>query len=78
MSNLVDNHADAVAELNGQIDALQGEYDAYVISTDATIAEMQENWDAEVASMQAAWDAQVAQLTQDAADAADAAALLLV
>ena len=27
--------------------------------------------------MQAAWDAEVAQLTQDAADAADAAALLL-
>ena len=63
LSNLVDNHADAVAELNGQIDALQGEYDAYVISTNATIADMQSNWDAEVASMQAAWDAQVAQLT---------------
>ena len=26
-------HADAVAELEGQIDALQAEYDAYVIST---------------------------------------------
>ena len=77
LATLVDNHADAVAELEGQIDALQAEYDAYVISTDATIADMQENWDAEVASMQAAWDAQVAQLTQDAADAADAAALLL-
>ena len=56
---------------------LQAEYDAYVISTDATIADMQENWDAEVASMQAAWDAQVAQLTADAAAAADAASLLL-
>ena len=77
LATLVDNHADAVAELEGQIDALQGEYDAYVILTDATIADMQENWDAEVASMQAAWDAQVAQLTQDAEDAADAAALLL-
>jgi predicted nucleic acid-binding Zn-ribbon protein len=77
LSTLVDNHADAVAELNGQIDALQAEYDAYVILTDATIADMQENWDAEVESMQAAWNAQVAQLTQDAADAADAAALLL-
>ena len=77
LATLVDNHADAVAELEGQIDALQAEYDAYVISTDATIADMQENWDDEVASMQAAWDSQVAQLTQDAADAADAAALLL-
>ena len=37
---------------------------------------MQENWDAEVASMQAAWD-QVAQLTQDAADAAAAAARIV-
>ena len=77
LSNLVDNHADAVSELNGQIDALQAEYDAYVISTDATIAGMQENWDAEVASMQAAWDAQVAQLNADADAAAAAASLLL-
>ena len=77
LSNLVDNHSDAVSELNGQIDALQAEYDAYVISTDATIADMQAAWDAEVASMQAAWDAQVAQLNADAAAAAAAASLLL-
>ena len=77
LSTLVDNHASEVSELNGQIDALQGEYDAAVVSYEATIADMQENWDAEVASMQAAWDAQVAQLTQDAADAAAAAALEL-
>ena len=77
LANLVDNHAYEVSELNGQIDALQAEYDAYVISTDATIADMQENWDSEVASLQAAWDAQVVQLTQDAADAAADAALVL-
>ena len=75
LSNLVDNHADAVSELNGQIDALQAEYDAYVISTDATIADMQQNWDDGVASMQAAWNAQVAQLNADAAAAT--ASLLL-
>lgn len=77
LSNLVDNHADAVIDLNGQIDALQAEYDAYVISTDATIADMQAAWDAEVASMQAAWDAQIAQLNADADAAAAAASLLL-
>ena len=77
LSTLVDNHADAVAELNGQIDALQAEYDGYVIQSNADSDAMQAAWDAEVASMQAAWDAQVAQLTQDAADAADAASLLL-
>ena len=77
LSTLVDNHAFEVSELNGQIDAIQGEYDAAVISYEATIADMQVAWDAEVASMQAAWDAEVAQLSQDAAAAAAAAALLL-
>ena len=77
LETLVDNHASEVSELNGQFDALQAEYAAAVISYESTIADMQENWDSEVESIQAAWDAQVAQLTQDALDAADAAALLL-
>jgi len=77
LSTLVDNHTATVADLNGQITAWTNSYNAEVADHAQTVIDMQSAWDDEVAAMQAAWDDQVTQLTEDAADAADAAALLL-
>ena len=55
LSTLVDNHASQVSELNGEIDALQGQYDAAVVSWSyySWYARKLGWWGC---SMQAAWD----------------------